>query len=213
MRGFGRSLFLSAFCLSLISLLVFPFASPAQDINGELVLYVPFEEDTYQASDWYMVQRNDNTAEILGMLEDGPVAGSVALVILTTTFPDIALNDIQYTNETVTPPEGSGEYPWRITFWIRVKVAPFTIRPIVAMSADPWTGTSTEYTIETANEWVFVDVTLDAESNLTTDPLLLIFHMGNPGDEFDENEVWFDELKLYLLNEEQVSVSNWMLMN
>ncbi len=184
----------------------------AQEINGELVLHVPFDDETYDSSQWYMVQRNDNTAEILGMLEDGPEEGS-AMVILTTTFPDIGLNDIQYTNETVTPPEGSGEFPWRVTFWARVKTAPFTIRPIVAMSADPWTGTSTEYTVETAGEWHFVDITLDAEPNLTTDPLLLIFHMGNPGDEYDENELWLDELKLYLLNQEPVFVLDWMIMN
>ncbi|MGC9329426.1 MAG: hypothetical protein ACP5I1_17460 [Candidatus Hinthialibacter sp.] len=184
----------------------------AQDINGELILYVPFEEDSYDPSQWYLVQNNDNQAEILGMLEEGP-EGGWAMVIYTLTFPDVALNNIQYTNEAVSLPEGAGQYPWRVTFWIQVKHAPFTIRPIIAMSADPWTGTSAEYTLETADVWEFVDVTLEAQSALNTDPLLFIFHMGNPGDEYDENEIWLDELKVYLLNEEPTPVIDWMILN
>ncbi|MBN2327682.1 MAG: hypothetical protein JXR73_11065 [Candidatus Omnitrophica bacterium] len=200
-------------CFVMLFCGVLSFHAAAQDINGELILYVPFEEDSYDASQWYLVQNNDNQADILGLTyEEGPEGGS-AMVIYTLTLPTVALNNIQYTNETLPLPEGAGQYPWRVTFWIQVKVAPFIIRPIIAMSADPWTGTSFDYTIETADVWEFVDVTLDAESALNTDPLLFIFHMGNPGDEYDENEIWLDELKVYLLNEEQTSITDWMLLN
>ncbi len=190
-----------------LGLLVIPVAVAAQDIPGELVFEDPFEPDV-EVEGWYMVQNNDATAEILGPFEDG-VEGGTALVILTNTPDSAILNDLQYSNEFPKPDE-SDLYPYQIRFWIRTLVAPFEIRPIIAMSEDPWTGTSTELTIETAEEWVLVDVTLEAGDFLTSDPLLFIIHMGNPGDEFGENEVWLDDLKVYLLNEE-TAVEKWMI--
>jgi hypothetical protein len=209
MKRQDKSLFIFVLCSLIMFCGAFPLVLAAQEINGELILHVPFEDETYEPEDWYLVQNNGNTAELLGMIEDGP-DGGFAMVIYTFTFPDVGMNNIQYTNESISLPEGADVYPWRVTFWIQVKTAPFTIRPIMAMSEDPWSGTSAEYTIENAGEWVFIDLIIEAESNLTTDPLLLIFHMGNPGDEYDENEVWLDDLKLYLLNQE-TSIDDWSI--
>ncbi|RJP29228.1 MAG: hypothetical protein C4527_11445 [Candidatus Omnitrophota bacterium] len=179
----------------------------AQDVPGDLVFADPFEPDVV-VEGWYMVRQNTAVADILGPIEDG-VDGGSALVILTNTPANATLNNLQWSNE-FPKPDGSSEFPWQIHFWIRVKVVPYTVRPIIAMSADPWSGVSTEVTIETADEWFLVDVTLDPADFLTSDPLLFIIHMGNPGDEYGENEVWLDDLKVYLLNRE-TKVNGWMI--
>lgn len=180
-------------------------SAKAQEIPGVLVFEEPFEGDDLIPG-WYMVQRNDATAEFLGLVEEGPNGGS-AFVIVTNTPPGVLLNHLQFSNEAFARPEGSDQFDWRVTFWIRTDVVPFTIRPIIAMSEDPWSGTSIDVPIENAEEWTFVDVVLPSGDFLTTDPLLIIFHMGNPGDEFDFNEVWFDDLKVYLLN--QTGIQDW----
>ena len=185
-----------------------PISVIAQDIPGELIFEEPCEGDELMPG-WYMVQNNDATAERLGMLEDGPNGGD-ALVIFMVTPDTVAMNNVQFSNDSIVRPEGSDIYDWRITFWFRTQVVPFTIRPIIAMAVDPWSGTSDEVVIETAEEWVFIDVTLPAGDFLTTDNLILIFHMGNPGDENWENEVWFDDIKVYLLNQD-TAVTNWSL--
>lgn len=182
----------------------------AQEIPGELVFEETFEDESpVEERGWYMVARNDVQYEFLENVEEGPDGGT-ALVIYTLTYGTTILNDLQFSNEAFAKPEGSELYDWRVTFWIRTNSVPFTIRPIIAMSVDPWDGVSVDLPIETAGEWTFVDITLPASDFLTTDPLLLIFHMGNPAGDNLENEVWFDDIRVYLLN--QTSVSDWSLI-
>lgn len=183
-----------------------PAVVGAQDIPGTLVFEEPFEGDELLPG-WYMVQNNNATAELLGMIESGPNGGS-ALVITTNTPDTVTLTNLQFSTDNFPRPEGSDQYEWRVMFWVRTLVVPFTIVPIMAMSEDPWTGSSLRVTIEEAKKWTFVDVVLPVGDFLTTDPLLLIFHMGNPGDENGENEVWFDDIKVYLLNQ-PTSVNDW----
>ncbi|MEW6237983.1 MAG: hypothetical protein AB1656_21555 [Candidatus Omnitrophota bacterium] len=190
----------------LIALANLPVQLTAQEIPGELVFEEPFEGEELVPG-WYMVQNNNATAELLGMIEAGPNGGN-ALVVLTYTPDNVALTNLQFSNEAFARPEGSDLYEWRVTFWIRTQVVPFTIRPIIAMSEDPWTGTDVDVPIENANEWTYVDVVLPRGDFLTSDPLLYIMHMGNPGDENGENEVWFDDLKIYLLNKE-TKIGEW----
>lgn len=178
----------------------------SQEIPGELVFEEPFEGEDLGPG-WYMVQNNGATADLLGMIEEGPNGGS-ALVIFTYTPDTVAMTNLQFSNEAFSRPEDSDLYDWRVTFWIRTQVVPFTIRPIIAMSEDPWTGTDVDMPIENANEWTFVDVVLPKGDFLTTDPLLYIMHMGNRGDENGENEVWFDDLKVYLLNQ-KTGIVEW----
>ena len=180
----------------------------AQEISGELVFDEPFEGELIPG--WIIVQQRGATAENLGLIETGPNGGD-ALVLLSTTPAGVTLNNLQYTNEeSLVRPEDSDLYDWRVTFWIHVRTIPFTIRPIIAMNVDPWSGSDVDVPIEQAEVWTFVDIILPAQPFLNTDPLLFIFHMGNPGDANGENEIWLDDLKVYLLNQE-TGVNDWSI--
>ncbi len=197
----------SIYFISFVVVILFsavPNLSTAQEDSGLLIFEETFEEEL---ADWYLVQQRD--IESQDFIEDGKEG--LGITFFLSFLPDDAsLNNLQFTFEGLeTPPEAT-LYDWRVTFWIRTRVIPFTIRPIVAMSEDPWTGSAVEIPIETAEEWVFVDTVLPVGDFLTTDTFLLIFHMGNPGDESGENEVSFDEIKLFLLNE-PTSVDEWSL--
>lgn len=195
-----RSIMLGFFvCLDLL-----PNPAATQEVPGTLIFEQTFEEEP---TDWYLVQQNGLEADYI--MDEGKEGQGITFII--TVPPNVTMNNMQFSFENIERPEGSDLYDWRIMFWIRTRTVPFTIRPIVAMSEDPWSGTSADIPVETAGEWVFVDTVLAAGDFLTTDTLLLIFHMGNPGDENGENEVSFDEIKLYLLDK-PTSVSNWELL-
>lgn len=181
-----------------------PGPAGAQEIPGTLIFQQTFEEEL---TDWYLVQHSGATADYF--MDEGKEGQGITLII--TVPPTVAMNNLQLTFENIERPEGSDLYDWRVTFWIRTRTTPFTIRPIVAMSEDPWTGTSVNIPIETGGEWVYIDTVLPAGDFLTTDILLLIFHMGNPGDEFGENEVSFDEINLYLLDQ-PAGITGWELL-
>jgi len=183
---------------------LYPNPASAQEIPGTLIFEQTFEEEL---TDWYLVQQNGLVAEYF--MDEGKEGQGITFII--TVPPNVAMNNMQFSFENIERPEGSDLYEWRVMFWIRTRTVPFTIRPIVAMSEDPWSGTSADILIETAGEWVFIDTVLPAGDFLTTDTLLLIFHMGNPGDENGENEVSFDEIKLYLLDQ-PTGITDWELL-
>lgn len=176
----------------------------AQEIAGTLVFEEPFEEDTIpQWTDKYIA--GSGTSMNLGLVEDG-AEGGLSEVILVDD-PGVGMTDVQFSFVFPTP-EGADQHQWRITYYIWVDIAPFMIRPIIAMSEDPWTGTSIEVEVpeDQAEQWVFIDVTLDPGDFLTTPDLIVIFHMGGN----EAYELRFDDLKVYLLTEE-ADVNSWMM--
>ncbi len=176
----------------------FPLHIFPQSVQGELVFVEPFETNVMD-SGWDIIDNGGAVAEILGPIAPG-VDGGSAVEISVNTPSDVSLNHVQFYNESIPLPENSTQYDWRVTFWIRTETAPFTIRTILAMGESPWSGVDVDYIVETAGQWEFVDVILDASDFLTTDPLLLTLHMGNSGDSNGDNEIWIDDLKLYLLS-------------
>jgi hypothetical protein len=174
----------------------------AQEIAGELVFEDPFEEDS-GITGWYVV--GGGSATDYGPVGDGFEGGTAQVIVVDD--PGDGLNDVQFSYEFPAP-EGADQYPWRITCYIWVDIAPFMIRPIIAMSEDPWTGTYVELEIpqDQAQKWFFLDVTVDPGDFLTTPNVIVIFHMGAN----DAVEVRFDNLKVYLLNKE-ADVDYWMV--
>ena len=121
--------------------------------------------------------------------------------------PGDGLNDIQPSIEFPIP-DDAWLYDWRLIFDIRVDIAPFMLRPIIAMNVDPWSGVSLEFEIpaDQAEQWTTVDVILPASDFLTTDNLIFIVHMGAN----EAFEVMIDNVKVYLLNQE-ADVESWMV--
>ncbi len=195
-----RRLFVS----SLLGLLIVGITHTvqAQDVAGELVFEDPLEEGT-DITGWYIA--GGGSAIDYGLVGDGPDGGLAW--VLEIVDPGDGLNDIQ-PSITFPIPEDAWVYPWRLIFDIKVDIAPFFLRPIIAMNADPWSGTAVEYEIpaDQEGEWTTVDVVLDAGEFLTTDNLIFIIHMGAN----EAYEVMLDNIQVYLLNEE-TAVESWMM--
>jgi len=192
-------------------LVLLPGFIAAQDeaVPGTLVFSSNFDDN---GDLWNIIARNDSLVENLGSIEDGPAGdGGFALVIVTNTFENTILNHVQFTvDDAFEKPPLAAERPFRIRFWIRVDHVPFVVRPIVFNNVDPWEGIFQEIPIETAGEWQFIDVTYNVADFLVTPLLSFTMHIGNPGDEDGNNEIWFDNLEVFLLDEAPpAAVETW----